>query len=164
MARLNWESYRWKLYRDAQKLSLTPQESTLIELESKIATAIQETQQSEGSESIKSIVQQALAGYKEIERQYIKLLDSVKEVVKARTSVEPVRQQWLQFRDEHNLDDTAITDNEKAYSRGAKFELAGSFQEAIKNYQLAADGYMKALKDAAARVDKRNKSKVQSKE
>ena len=64
----------------------------------------------------------------------------------------------------HNLDDTAITYIEKAYSRGAKFELAGSFQEAIKNYQLAADGYMKALKDAAARVDKRNKSKAQGNE
>ena len=77
--------------------------------------------------------------------------------------MEPIRQQWLQFRDEHNLDDTAIIGIEKAYSRGAKFESSGAFQEAIENYQLAGDGYVKALKDATARVDKRNKLKAQGK-
>ncbi len=136
LARSNWESYRWRFYQKTQGLPLISEEMALKALETQINSA-------QRDEVLTN--EQALAEYKAIESRYIKLLDSAEQAIKARLTVEPVRQRWHQLRDEGNLGQSAVNAVEQHYILAVELESAGDFQKAVEGYKLAGDAYTKAL-------------------
>ena len=136
LARLNWESYRWQFYYKTQDLPLISEEMALIALDARINNV-------PGGQA--PVSEQTLTEYRAIENRYIKLLSSAEKAIKARVTVEPVRQQWHQLRDEHNLDESVVNDIEQHYILAVELEAAGDFQKAVEGYKLAGDSYTKAL-------------------
>ena len=141
LARLKWESYRWQFYRDAENLSLTPEESKLIELENEISTMIQS-----------GATQQIAAKYRDIDDQYAMLLDAVKDAARERSSVVSIRQHWQQFREQYDLDDELVADLQQNYQLAIELESTGDLQGATDNYKIVFDGYKKVLKEQTAVV------------